>query len=153
MELDEIQRLVVTLNQGKKLQELGVDQESMFYHNWNNTAKNPLLEKYKSMIPDAVIVDKDYNICIEIECDVYEGYLMCSAYTVGELGVMIGRGTRAADKFWQHLNSRLNSGNSSTICFDVVEVADFLIKLITEPGVIDVDEINKRMRKHFEYEY
>lgn len=118
---------VITLEQAKRLKELGIMQNSLYYH--------------------------IYNLCHNIG---YEGVKVrdkpkdggCiryySAFTLSELGAMIGKGTNAASLLYDGVQDQMNRSHSFTIVLSVQFVASCVITML-ETGRGTVEEVNARL--------
>lgn len=121
----KIEDQVCSLEQAKKLNKLGVLQgcSILFY----DTRKRGRLQFNSNPVGGY----KDADSCF-------------SAFTISEFGLMIGKGTKAAEKHWQWLIDCVNSGLSGTVSYNTVALAGFVITQI-ENGDLSVEEINKRL--------
>lgn len=79
----KIENQVCTLEQAKKLKELGITQDSMFY--WVNTTQGLRLA-YKDSY-------KHYGIVGENGTEVTKRMIIACAFTVAELGLMLPQGS------------------------------------------------------------
>ena len=66
------------------------------------------------------------------------------AFTVAELGAMIGRGTKGAELHWQWLLNCVNSGLSGTVAYNAVALASHIITQI-ENGTLSAEACNERL--------
>lgn len=80
----ELKKQVITLEQAKRLKELGVEQDSLFY--WINCYMNSPEHKWK-------IVFKEQREIYGSLCEAY------SAFTIGELQYMIYEDVSVKDPF------------------------------------------------------
>lgn len=129
-------KMVCTIEQGKIIEEMGVRVHGCFEWNTLNGVSN--VHNY----------GVGENIMGRMEREQKE-YTLVSypAYTVSELGVMIGQGTKMAEKHWQWLLDSVNSGLSGTVAYNPVALAGFVITALQE-GWATADEINERLNRH-----
>lgn len=121
----DISKQVCTLKQAKRLKDLGIEQKSIFYHVFS-------------------FIHKEWMICQPIDFYLGKDEERYSAFTVAELGIMIGKGTVASEKHWQWLLDSVNSGLSATTCYNAETLTEFVITQITE-GCLPVEEVNNRL--------
>lgn len=122
----KIENQVCSVEQSIKLVDLGVIPNSILYHIYPTMSSG-----WKVMGEGMFNVNDD-----EIEYH--------PAFTVAELGAMLGSGTKETELFWNQLNYKINGGNSSSICFRCEFVADFVISLIVD-GSLAISIINHRL--------
>lgn len=122
-----IESQVCTRAQAEKFKQMGIAQESICSH---------------GMVYDG----DDLHEVVRIGKANENKRFQSAAFSAVELGRMIGAGTLAADKFWQHLLMRINSGNSSVICYNADDVAEFVLECF-QTGVLTVEEVNTRLLK------
>lgn len=107
-----IENQVCTMQQGKKLAELGVKEASLFHWFKNESiALGEFWDLGQLWNPDS----NTYN-----------------AYTVAELLHIIGRGTKTEEKLWQRLMDGINAATGLTSMLKAPFVADFLIIHLTQ---------------------
>lgn len=129
----KLQDQVCTLEQAKRLKELGVRQESHFYHHPNfdmPTQGHTSVKKHGTMYK---VTQVKNDIAVRL-----------SAFTVAELGAMIGKGTNAAALLYDAVQARMNQSHSFTIALDVKFVANCVIGLL-ETGRLTPEEVNARL--------
>ena len=153
----KLQDQVCTLEQAKRLKELGVIYEPFF--TWLECAEfDEQGSKILKWIPvlfyeqgmDLYAVPGDYPESMKEEHgDFHETRGNSPAFTVAELGVMIGRGTKAAESHFQWLMACVNSGLSGTVAYNVTALAGFVITQL-ESGNLTPEEVNKRLTTQFE---
>lgn len=115
----KLQDQCCSMEQADRLKELGVAMESLFYH-----------------------TDSDWGVMPRKSID-FSGN-PSSAFTVAELGVMIGKGTNAAALLYDAVQDRMNRSHSFTIVLGVQFVANCLIGML-ETGRLTVEEVNARL--------
>ncbi len=120
----KIESQVCSLEQAKRLKELGVAQIG-FFMSWFD--KEAIYRFNEDRTENYVLND-----------------VQCSRFTVAELGVMIGRGTKGADYHWQWLNACVNSGLSGTCAYNPVALAGHIITQL-ENGTLTAGECNQRL--------
>lgn len=147
----KLQDQVISLEQAKRLKELGIDADTFLC--WFEAAKFdengskiiawvPVLFYEKNLDwyavgefgPELQDEDGEFN-------ETRGNY---PAFTVAELGEMIGKGTKASEAHWQWLLECVNSGLSGTVAYNPVALAGFVITQI-EIGNLPPSECNKRL--------
>lgn len=125
----KLQDQVIPIEQAKLLKSLGVNQSSVFYHIDNLVASIGYegIKFVKTGIP------KDGG-CIRYY----------SAFTVAELGLMIGKGTNAASLLYDAVQARMNQSHSFTIVLSAQFVANCLIGML-ETGRVTPEEVNAKL--------
>lgn len=117
---------VCTLEQAKRLKELGVRQQSV-----------------ACFIGDELhLFEKSFYNWAE-----QKGMNSVAAFTVAELGVMIGKGTNAAAVLYDAVQHQMNRSQSFTIALSAQFVANCLIGML-ETGFLAVEEVNARLCAH-----
>jgi hypothetical protein len=122
----KLQSQVCTLEQAKRLKELGISQESYLYHYFFDN------------------VPRNVSGVWRLHHEYYGRFEHYSAFNVAELGVMIGRGTRMAEAHWQWLIDCVNSGCSGTVAYNAVALAGFIITQL-ENNITTPEEVNTRL--------
>jgi hypothetical protein len=122
----KLQSQVCTLEQSKRLKELGIIQESYLYHYFFDNVPRNLSGQWK------------------LHHEYHKNFEHYSAFNVAELGVMIGRGTRMAEAHWQWLIDCVNSGCSGTVSYNAVALAGFIITQL-ENNLTTPEEVNTRL--------
>src|SRR5574341_2010928 len=117
----KLENQVCTLEQAKRLKELGVTQESYFHFG-----------DHLDGVTESWMHEGDEDV-------------FYAAFTVAELGVMIGRGTNAATLFYDAVQDRMNRSHSFTIALDVQFVANCIIGML-ETGRLTMEEVNQRLK-------
>lgn len=145
----KLQDQVCTLEQAKKLKQLGVNQDGQF--SWCGDETPRLMDNAKDglAIQNWVFVDvtNDFNnMHGDWRSDVPSAKPFAAAFTVSELGRMIGKGNRMSEAHWQWLIDCVNSGCSGTIGYDPVCLAGFIITYIENHPAI-LAQINERLGK------
>jgi hypothetical protein len=118
----KIENQVCTPEQGEKLKELGVWQESLFY--WTHSEK--------------------WGIMYWTSIDFRGG--PTSVFTAGELAAMIGKGTNAASLLYDAVQSQMNRSHSFTICYSPEFLANVIISML-QTGRLTAEEINERLKE------
>lgn len=119
---------VIPLEQAKRLSQLGIRQglSAFFWDDYEGKLQLMMNETpedgYK---PDAE------NTCF-------------SAFTVAELGAMIGKGTNAASMLYDAVQDQMNRSHSFTIVLSVQFVANCVIGML-ETGRLMAEEVNARL--------
>lgn len=129
------ERQVCTYEQAVKFKQLGLEQRTLLCYTHPKESYIPNW-KYEPAYSIKVISGEVY--------DGWSGYEYFSAYTLIELGDMIGKGTQMAERYYRHLQDRMNQSHSITICFDPIDLASFIISDI-ENGHSTVEELNQRL--------
>lgn len=124
----KIEKQVCTLEQAKKLNDLGVAQSSLFYWKENEI--------------QIVVTEKQMKEWIEKYLPTLNEYY--SAFTLSELSAMIKGGSYEAERLWNRMLSRINGGNSCTLFYQPSFLADFLIDIL-EAKYLSVEACNKRV--------
>lgn len=86
----EVSKQVCSLEQAKKLKELGVTQLSVFHHYQENTPKNPNMSLYgykQENMPIMMSFGQPSRLSTS------NVFFECSAFTVSELGIMLPEAT------------------------------------------------------------
>jgi hypothetical protein len=120
----KLESQICTLEQAKILSRLGIIQgcSLFFYDSWSKE----LLPKFNSSHKEGHY--KDAESCF-------------SAFTVSELGCMLGKGTKSSELYWQYMLDMVNAGVGGTIAFNVVALAGHVITQI-ENGTLAVGDAN-----------
>lgn len=128
---------VITLEQAKRLKELGVVQEAIWF--WAYPVKEEMISTMKGIIhyttKEDILTDNDGD---EFDHDV------AAAFTVAELGAMIGKGTNAASLLYDAVQDQMNRSHSFTIVLSVQFVANCVIGML-ETGRLTPEEVNARL--------
>jgi len=122
----ELSKQCCTVEQGKRLTELGVNAPSLFEH----------VEQY----------GKPNRIRPVPEVDTHDFKSTYPAYTVAELGAMFGRDTVAAQRLYDAVLDRMNEGLSFTIAYSAEFLATCLIGAI-ERNLITPEQCNNNLNK------
>lgn len=126
----KIENQVCTLEQAKKLKELGIECKSLFqwrdYSMLKDNRIEPLVSYERVTVSHASVMQ------------------VFNAFTVAELGVMIGKGTHFSERHWQWLLDCVNSGLSGTVAYNTVALAGFVLTHI-EAYPSEISEVNKRL--------
>lgn len=143
----KLQDQVCTLEQAKRLKELGVKQESLF--SWCGDETKRLMDNGKDglAVSDWVYIDSTIpanNQESDHRSLVPSAKPFAAAFTVAELGVMIGKGTSAASLLYDAVLARMNQGHSFTIVLSAQFVANCVIGML-ETGRLTVEEVNARL--------
>lgn len=122
----KLQDQVCTIIQAKRLCELGVAQEGCYSWGCN--------DEFDNMEPAAwtLVSGTKWR---------HKRY---SAFTLVELGAMIGKGTNAASLLYDAVQDQMNRSHSFTIVLSVQFVANCLIGML-ETGRVTVEEVNARL--------
>lgn len=128
---------VITLSQAKRLKELGVRQESIWF--WAYPVKEKMISTLKGIIHCSTTDD----IIRDNEGDEFDHEVAC-AFTVAELGAMIGKGTNAASLLYDAVQGQMNRSHSFTIVLSVQFVANCVIGML-ETGRLSTEEVNARL--------
>lgn len=126
---------VCTIEQAKKLKELGVAQVSLFFHRKYQYTKHKLRHNGNRPTPTQTIFN-DIGYGSELHGD----YVMTeshSAFTVAELGVMMG-------EYWEQ---EITAAYDFTADTEAEERAHYLIGAI-ESGQLKVDFVNNCLEKN-----
>jgi hypothetical protein len=149
----KIENQVCTLEQAKKLKELGVKQDSLFWYTQDKTPNNPNLNLYgwpQESMPVIIMFGQQSKISTS---DVYVEY---SAFTVAELGVMLQyvgvySSVNSVLGNWaiHHVNGYADyelrqPGNFNNYQWEAEARAAILIELL-EDKKITVEEVNQRL--------
>lgn len=141
----KLENQVCTIEQAKRLMELGVAQDSVFYHYQEKTPTNPNSTYYgwrqDGMFWELSRTGKPSRVSTN---RIHKEY---SAFTVAELGAMIGKGTKMAERHWQWLLNCVNSGVSGTVAYNVVALAGFVITEL-ENNHTTAAEVNSRLNSN-----
>jgi hypothetical protein len=133
----KIENQVCTLEQAKRLKELGVNTKCAFgfieipanglgvYAYWHD-------EKYALINADIIMY-------------LGNGEGKWYAPTVTELGAMFGKGTSAASLLYDAVQDQMNRSHSFTIVLSPQFLANCLIGLL-ETGRVAADEVNQRLQ-------
>jgi hypothetical protein len=129
----KLQDQVITLDQAKRLKELGVKQESHFYHHPNFEEPTPGRTSVKKHGTMYKVTQVKNDLAVTL-----------SAFSVAELGAIIGKGTNAAALFYDAVLDQMNRSHSFTIALSVQFVANCVIGML-ETGRLTIDEVNARL--------
>lgn len=138
---------VITLEQAKRLKELGVTQNS--YFSWCGDETQRLMDNGKDglTISDWVYISETIPVNNQ-EADhrsmVPSARPFAAAFTVAELGAMIGKGTNAASLLYDAVQARMNQSHSFTIVLSAQFIANCLIGML-ETGMLTPEEVNARL--------
>lgn len=121
------------ISQAKRLKELGVRQDSYFYHHPN----------FETPAPGHTSVKK-YGTQYKVTQVKNDAAVTLSAFTIAELALMIGKGTNAASLLYDAVQVRMNQSHSFTIVLSVQFVANCVIGML-ETGGVTVEEVNARL--------
>jgi hypothetical protein len=145
----KLQDQVCTLEQAKKLSELGINQKSLFYYTQDNTPLNSNLATWGYRQENMPVYVKYLRQSDISTSDLFFEY---SAFTVAELGMMLPSETltiRRGSEYlefpnWEWENEGQQKGWG---CFDTEASAraDHLIMLL-ENNLIKVKEVNERLK-------
>lgn len=136
----KLQNQVCTLEQGKRLKELGIRQDAS-HAAWLRNECNKETEFWCWPVEAQGITNRGYSSPTK---GCLEGF---SAFTVAELGVMIGKGTNAAAVLYDAVQGQMNRSHSFTIALSAQFVANCLIGML-ETGFLAADEVNARLCSH-----
>lgn len=140
----KLQDQVITIEQAKRLKELGIDQDGCFFWYQDRAPRNPNQHYYgvsQEYMPwELYLFGKKSKLSTS---NVFEE---CCAFTVTEMGRMIGSGTFAAQKFHDAVAARINSSHSMTIATAPQFVGNFLIAAL-EQEILTLEEANTRLLK------
>lgn len=128
----KIENQVCSMEQAKKFKEFGIVQDKSIY-TWTVYCPDPTGEKYYYIVMD------------ENHPDAEHAEVLATAFTVSELGAMIGKGTKAAELHWQWLLDCVNSGLSGTVAYNVAALAGHVITQL-ENGTLIAAEVNERLK-------
>jgi hypothetical protein len=128
---------VCTLEQAKRLKELGV--EGSLYC-WVYPANNKMISTRKGVCERGWAI----QVIEENEGDEFD-HDMAPAFTVSELAAMIGKGTNAASLVYDAVQARMNQSHSFTICYSLQFLANCIIGLL-ETGRLTPAEVNQRLK-------
>lgn len=119
---------VISLEQAKRLSQLGITQGlSAFF--WDDYEGKQELRPNQS--PEGGYSPGSCNTCF-------------SAFTVAELGAMIGKGTNAASLLYDAVQDQMNRSHSFTIVLGVQFVVNCVIGML-ETGRLTPKEVNARL--------
>jgi hypothetical protein len=143
----KLQNQVCSLEQGKRLAQLGISTNS--HLSWFGDETLRLMDNGKDGVSYSnwVFVSQTEpvnNQEADWRDDVCITKPLAPAFSVAEMGLMIGRGTRAAEHFYNAVLDRLNSGNSFTIALAPQFVATCVIGLL-ERELLTPEEVNARL--------
>lgn len=133
----KLQDQVITIEQAKRLKELGINGESAFSHFKAASHSGICLGDIGNLRHVWALTGNGYD---------REGVEFIPAFTVTEMGRMIGSGTFAAQKFHDAVSARINSSHSMTIATAPQFVGNFLIAAI-EQAILTPEEANTRLSK------
>lgn len=127
----KVEKQVCTLQQAKKLKELGVEQKSIF--TWCVFMPSPIGEDW---FYAPVYFQEDIEKVLTED--------IASAYSIPELAKMIKGGTYEAERLWNRMLSRINGGNSCIAFYNASFLAEFLIEIL-EAKYLSVEACNERL--------
>lgn len=133
----KLQDQVITIQQAKRLKELGIVGESAFNHFKASFHAGVCLGGPDNLRHVWALTGSGYD---------REDVEFTPAYTVTEMGRMIGSGTFAAQKFHDAVADRINSSHSMTIAAAPQFIGNFLIAAL-EQGILTPSEANTRLSK------
>lgn len=126
----KVENQVCTLKQGEKLEELGVKVKPLFCYCRVSTSVD---DSYDDLLPTEWNLEGLPELATTWQAP---------AFTVCELGAMIGKGTKAAEIHWQWLLDCVNSGLSGTVAYNPIALAGHIITQL-ENGTLSVEDCNK----------
>lgn len=132
----KLENQVCTLEQAKRLKELGVYQESTF--SWvahKQTALPIPVVYYCGQIEDH---QKEFG------AGAFGIIVVAAAFTIAELRVMFGRGTAESELFYRSVQEDMNRSHSFTIALTPEFAAGCLIAML-ELRQVTSEEINQRL--------
>ena len=128
-----LENQVINENNAAMLKTLGVIQKSLFYH-------HPAFDS--PVFGETVTTEWGKQYKKTQGCNDKKASL--SAFTVSELGVIIGKGTKSAELLHNAIIDRINGGNSITLFLSPDFVANALIGMLQTERV-SAEECNKRL--------
>lgn len=133
----KIENQLITLEQSKILKELNILQDSIWM--WVYPATKGII----STTYGVFYHEQAKDIIQDNEGDNFDS-ATSSAFSLYELGVIIGKGTLMCEHYYNHTLSCLNSGLSFGVVYNPVAAAGFIITYI-QNNPNEVSEINKRL--------
>lgn len=133
----KLQDQVCTLEQARRLKELGIIQESIWF--WTFPVNERMISTKKGIIHNTTCED----ILIDNDGDEFD-HEIAAAFTVAELGAMIGKGTNAASLLYDAVQDQMNRSHSFTIVLSAQFVANCLMGML-ETGRVTAEEVNARL--------
>lgn len=128
----KVEKQVCTLKQGERLEELGINVKPLFCYCRVSTSVE---DSYDDLLPTEWNLEGLPELATTWQAP---------AFTVSELGKMLGKGTKAAEVHWQWLLDCVNSGLSGTVAYNAVALAGHIITQL-ENGTLYVDACNERL--------
>jgi hypothetical protein len=104
----KVEKQVCTLKQGERLEELGINVKPLFCYCRVSTSVE---DSYDDLLPTEWNLEGLPELATTWQAP---------AFTVSELGKMLGKGTKAAEVHWQWLLDCVNSGLSGTVAYNAV---------------------------------
>lgn len=143
----KIENQVCTLEQAKKLKELGVIQKA--YFSWCGDETHRLLDNCAEGVVYGQWVfvsntEPFNNMEADYRQDVDSANPIASSFTVSELAKMIKGGSYESERLWNRMLSRINGGNSCVSFYDASFLAEFLIEIL-EAKYLSVKACNERL--------
>jgi hypothetical protein len=140
----KIEQQVCTLEQAKRLKELGVKQESLFYHYVTYSQKDGQSMGIFYTKADAEKKQHEYRYNWNCPTELF------SAYTVAELGEILPSSHYSTNN--EYLGWRCYNGDNKEIinvyANNEAECRAAAIIHLLEQKIITVEEINKRLASH-----
>ena len=131
----KLEQQVCTLEQAKRLKELGISGETAFAYFIAPSHAGICLGDSGNLRHVWALTGNPYD---------REDVEFIPTFTVSELGRMIGPNTRAASKFHDAVMNRINQSFSMQVATSVQFVANCVIGLI-ETGVLEIEDANRRL--------
>jgi hypothetical protein len=152
----KLENQVCTIEQAKKLKELGVIQDSLFYYRNYQYSKHKLRHNGNRPTPNQQVFND-----LALGTDLHSDYVMnesYSAFTVAELGELLPRALQPDGHNWSYYHRHCWKGESVGYTafgmepieqgwhtYEATARAEMLIKLL-ESGKITAEECNNRLK-------
>jgi hypothetical protein len=137
----KLEKQVCTLEQAKRLKGLGAIQESQCYWRCGILEHVASVNSWGDQQTFGELIKRNDSIWEPQWRDDYEIY---SAFTVAELGAMIGKGTTTSSLLYDAVQDQMNRSHSFTICYSPQFLANCIISML-ETSRLNAYEINGRL--------
>jgi hypothetical protein len=137
----KLENQVCTEQQAIRLKELGIDQSG--YYSYAHRVINSKPSFNGEMTEWEAEYSEDAEL-IETSLAHFDGLPHVSAFTITEMGAMIGKGTNASSLLYDAVQARMNQSHSFTICYSPQFLANCVIDLL-ENNLITPAEVNARL--------
>lgn len=154
---------VCTFAQAKLFKKLGVVSPSMFYHSEDDNNVVRVIHVKDAVDECRELVIESLNEKFEVKAGEFFEYdadgvdalvaesltafmeeeVVLPAYTVSEMATMIGKGTKAAEAYWQWLRDCVNAGLSGTVAYNAVALAGFVINQLEIGNLSPCDAVTR----------